>query len=159
MPIIIIQNTVIDFPNSAREADWSPAVIQFAEAVEGALAVAVGPYDVSPQVFILTNNYNNLLPIPNLQFSPNNVRSTEIRYSVWRETDTTTHFTEGTLNLFYDTRIGDWCLQREDNIGNVINEIRFDVSNNGQILLNTVNMSGIDYNGSISYYAKSLQRY
>ena len=55
---ITIGGTVIQFPNTGASPAWSPAIIQFAEAVAVQLQVISSPFDVAPTVQILTSNAN-----------------------------------------------------------------------------------------------------
>lgn len=83
MPQITIQNTVIDFPDSAQSPNWSEPVIAFAEAVELALASVVGPYDVPSQVLnIDAYNPGTDIEITALNFPSSEVRSAFIRYAL-----------------------------------------------------------------------------
>ena len=65
---IVIQGTVIEFPTSGESPNWAPAIVEFAEAVEAALQSVLGDFDVFPQTFILSNNANSNLNIPNLNY-------------------------------------------------------------------------------------------
>ena len=86
MPILNINGQIIDFPDVSESPNWADALIQFAQAVEGALAVAINQYDVPPQVFTL-DAYNGLTAeIANLVFPPSQVRACTIFFSVWRKT-------------------------------------------------------------------------
>lgn len=158
MPTIVIQNTPIEFPNSGSSPNWAPAVIEFAQAVEEALSAAVGDYDVSPQVYTLINNANTDLEVPNLTFSITEVRSATIEFSVYRETNTNKSFAKGRLNLFYDDDAASWAVQREDDIGNVTDEVTFDITPSGQVRISTETLAGSGYSGTISYSAKALTK-
>lgn len=158
MPRIIIQNTPIEFPSSGQSPNWSPAVITFAQAVETALQAAIGDFDVSPQVLVLSNNVNTNLDIPNLSFSNSEVRSASIDISVWRKTDSSKQFCKTKLNIFYDDVMNDWAVEREDDVGNTTTEITFDITPSGQVRVSTTSISGPNYSGTISYSAKALQK-
>lgn len=158
MPTITISGTPIEFPSTGNSPDWSPAVIQFAEAVESALLSAIGVADVPPQLFTLLDNVNTNLDLPNLSFSTTEVRSVTIDFSVRRST--LLHVTEakGRLNLLFDDETDVWLVQREDDIGNITSEVTFNVTNQGRVQINTTFLPGLEYQGSISYSAKALQK-
>lgn len=158
MPLITIQGTPIEFPNSGSSPNWSPAVIEFAQAVEAALQAAIGEFDVPPQVYTLTNNVNSNLNIPNLSFSSQEVRSATIEFAVFRKTNSLKTFAKGRLNIFYDDVAADWAIQREDDVGNITNEVTFSITSSGQIQITTTNLAGSSYTGKISYSAKALPR-
>jgi len=158
MPIITILGTPVEFPNTGSSPNWAPSVIQFAELVELALQSAVGDFDVPPQVLTLQNNVNSNLDIPNLNFSTQEVRSANITYSVYRETDTSTSWSEGELNVMYNDDLGDWAVQREENVGNITTEVTFNITSTGQLQISTTVLSGTGYTGKIGYYAKALKK-
>lgn len=56
MPRIIIGSKVIEFPSSGADANWAPAITDFAVAVADELAGLISPFDVSPRVQTLSTN-------------------------------------------------------------------------------------------------------
>jgi hypothetical protein len=157
MPQIIISGTVIEFPDTAQSPDWSEGLILFAETVAAALSGIVGPGDVSPQVLVI-NAYNSpgFIDIPNLAFSTATVRTANIRYGVFRSTNTTTVFEEGDMQLIYDNTSGTWGLTRErTGDGN----IDFDVTNAGQVRFSVQTIPGTGYTGTLVYTAVTLQQF
>lgn len=158
MPLLVINGTPINFPNSAASPDWSPAVISFAESVTSALNNIVGTYDVVAQQFNLTPvPFSVVTPITNLAFSTAEVISAIIEYAVYRNTNTTTLSEAGTLTVVYNVTnmTGEkWQMLREtDSDASVI----FTIDDSGQVYINTTTISGTSYNGFISYRARTLQ--
>jgi len=158
MPIITIQNTPIAFPNTGTSPSWSPAVIQFAEAVEVALSAAIGDFDVPPQVYTLSSNANANLNIPNLSFDSESVRSITIEYALYRTTVSSNTYAKGRLNIMYDDFTTSWYMQREDDIGNITTEATFNITTAGQVQITTTTLAGSDYSGTISFYAKTNEK-
>jgi len=103
MPTITINSQQIDFPNSSASPDWSPAVIQFAQAVEAALSTAVNAFDVAPQTFNI-DSYNSAsnVNIPNLSFPTSAVRAVFIHYSIFRTTSSANADEAGDMIAVYN---------------------------------------------------------
>src|SRR5271165_5168158 len=119
MPTINIQGTIINFPDSAQSPNWAEGLIQFAEAVELALSTVVGPYDIPPQIFVMTANTNTNVPLPGLSFPTSNVQGAQILYTVYEQTTTvspTTVSEFGTIELDYNpsgSTGNKWSIARE----------------------------------------------
>lgn len=156
---INIQNTVINFPASGDSPNWSPAVIQFALAVEAALASFVGPFDIPPQVFVMTSNANNNVNLPNLAFPTSTVRGAIISYSVFRNTTGSGAMTiseTGEIYVNYNPTSGvgqKWEINR-DYIGDA--KVTFNVTDVGQVQFSSALITGISHTGEITYQAKSI---
>lgn len=160
MPSITIGGTVIDFPDTGASPDWSPAIIQFAQAVELALAGLVGPYDVGPQSFnIDAYNPGTNISIPFLTFSTSEVRGAFIRYTVYRNTSTTTLSEIGNILIIYNPTnptSNKWEISRETVSGSA--QISFSITDTGQIQFTTQTLSGIDHNGLIRASAQAFEQ-
>lgn len=159
MPTIIIQGTPIDFPDSDQSPNWAPAVIQFAQAVEAALSIAIGTFDISPQVMnIDASNPGTNVNIHNLSFSTTQVRGAFIRYTVYRNTSTTTAVEGGTIEIVYNPAgpvNNKWEISRV-RTGNAF--IDFTVTDVGQVQFTTATLSGINHVGRLSYEANALEQ-
>lgn len=159
MPTITIGGTIIDFPNSGADPDWSPAVIAFAEAVEMALAGIAGPFDVAPQTIdIDIYNPGSNIDVPFLSFSTTQVRGAFIRYVVYRNTSTTTVVEEGNILLVYNPAgpIGNKWQISPDRVGDA--SITFSITDNGQVKFTTTTLSGINHNGKIRASAQAFEQ-
>lgn len=153
--IVTIQGTEIEFPTAGESPNWGPAIVEFAQAVEDALAASLGDFDVFPQTFILTQNANTNLDIPNLNFPIDEVRSAFITYSVYRSTATNSSFDSGEMVIIYDSLNTTWYLQRES-VGNSDTDITFNITSAGQIQITTTSLSGTGYSGRIAFSAQAL---
>lgn len=154
---IRIQNNIIEFPESAQEPNWAPAVIQFALAVEAALNQVTGPFDVPPQIQDI-DSYNPGVSInmPNFAFPISEVRAVHVVYSCFRNTTDETVSETGTMQFVYnpDGPIGKkWELTR-DATGDA--KITFYVTDTGQVQFTTAAIAGTNHVGRLSYTAKSL---
>jgi len=156
MPKIDIRGTIIDFPNTGTAPDWSKTIIQFAQAVEEALKVATGKYDVSAQTLdISASNPISNQDIAALSFPVSEVQSVKIYYSVYRETNVSKITEEGEINLVYnpDNPVNKkWEMTREFQ-GDA--KISFNVLDSGQVQYSTTTLSGLNHKGFISFYAKA----
>lgn len=156
MPSINIQGTLIDFPDTGNSPVWSDAVIQFAQAVEAALATITGPFDVAPQIYNMESNLNINVTIPSLQFPTSDVRGAFVRYTVSRSTSTASAYEGGQIMVDYnpDNPIGNkWEIAREY-AGD--GSITFTITDVGQIQFTTVALGGINHSGQIAFTAQSL---
>jgi|SRR5271166_7182442 len=157
MPTIVIQGTVINFPDSGSSPNWAPAVIDFAEAVQNALAGVVGASDVPPQSYSISSfNPGSNINIPSLNFSTLTVRSAFIRYAISRSTTATTVDEGGTIVITYNPTgmVGSlWEASRQYN-GDA--QVTFYVTDTGQVQLNTAALAGLNHVGTISYSAQAL---
>lgn len=157
MPEIQIQGTVIDFPDTAQSPDWSEAVIQFAVAVENALASIVGAFDVAPQVLIIdAYNPGTNVDIPNLSFPTSSVRSAFIRYSVFRTTTLETAYESGELQIVYNPNgpVNNKWEYAQSKISD--GKISFTITDTGQVRFSTTSMSGSNHAGNLTYVAQSI---
>lgn len=156
MPIINIQGTIIEFPDSAQSPNWADPVIQFAEAVAAALASVAGPFDVSPQIYLMVSNVNTNVALPNLAFPTSNVRGARITYTVFRTTSTNTVAEEGNIDIVYnpDGPFGNkWEISREKT-GDAL--VTFSITDTGIVQFTSALLPGLNHQGNIGYTAKAL---
>lgn len=161
MPQLIISGTIIEFPDTAASPDWSPAIIQFAQAVEAALSLAVGTYDVPSQAFTI-DAYNSAsnVTIHNLAFPTSIVRSVYIRYSIYRTTSSATAYEAGDMIAIYNANNdpgSKWILSIGNKTGND-GQITFHVSDTGQFTFDSTALSGTGHSGKIIFEAKALEQ-
>jgi len=168
---INISGTIIEFPSSAQSPNWAPALIEFAQVVEGALAGVSGAFDVSQRIIPIVNN-GVKTNIAALSFGTSLVRSVTVRYGFYRQMETTPgNFTKqyetGTLLLLSDS--SGWTLQREyignttpvENPSGTISEgLIFYIDNSGQVSYDASIMTGIGgtYQGSLTFAAQTLSQ-
>jgi hypothetical protein len=161
MPILNINGQVIDFPASAASPNWAPAIIQFAQAVESALAISVGTYDVSPQTMLI-NIYNSAsdVNINALSFPTSDVRSVFIRYSVFRTTSTNTAYEAGDMIAMYNPNnpvTEKWTLTLGNRTGGGA-QISFSVTDTGQFRFSTTALPGSSHTGQLTFEARALEQ-
>lgn len=115
---IVIGGTLIEFPNTGASSQWSPAIIQFAEAVAAALASHGNVYDIAPTVQTLTNNLNTGIWLngngSNLAFPSTAVRSFTLNYAIFRNTQSVGAMNEsssGIVEGVYNTITSTWALE------------------------------------------------
>lgn len=157
MPTIEIQGTEIEFPNTSSSPDWSEAVIQFAQAVEEALASVVGAFDVAPQALVIdAYNPGTNVDIPSLSFPTSSVRSAFIRYAVFRDTSSTSAYESGELLVVYNP---DGPINNKWEVGQRLlgdGKITFNVTDTGQVRFSTTALAGSDHTGKLTFVAQAI---
>lgn len=152
---VIIRGTPIDFPTSGESPDWAPPIVEFAQAVEEAITISAGPYDIPETNFILTDNLiSSPLSITDLSFSTAAVRSAIITYTVYRKLSSTIKTESGSIFINYtDTT---WLLNR-DYIGDA--DCNFTIDSVGQVKITTGLIPGAgDYEGIVTFSAQALSQ-
>lgn len=161
MPKIQIGTDIINFPNNGTDALWSPAIIQFAEAVSDTLSGIVSPYDITPKVQTLNNDANVDLPLTGATFDGGLVRKFLLSYAIYRtRTDSTLSISEaGTVTGTFNTDTVSWEIQDEyigDRQANGNSYHTFKIGSE-QVTLDTVAIGGAydNINSKISFSAKT----
>lgn len=165
MPKIKIGQTTIDFPNTGKDATWSPAIIQFAQAVETRFNSISSGNDVSPTTYQLQNNPNIDLELPGTSaFNSALIRSFAFSYSIYRVSTGVGAMSlaeVGTVNGVFDNKLSTWFLEHNfegerQSTGESYHTFEM-VS--GKLTLSTIAISGAVYDensSKISYSAKTL---
>lgn len=167
MPRIIIGSKVIEFPSSGADANWAPAITDFAVAVADELAGLISPFDVSPRVQTLNTNpsVGNYLDInvEDCSFENDQVRGFFFSYTIYRESTGVgaEKLDEvGTVNSVYNTDTGDWSYNHSFNgetqaDGSAWHEF---LMSGDQLVLRVWGIGGVynDIDSKISYSAKTL---
>jgi hypothetical protein len=160
MPKLVVGTKVIDFPNSGRDANWSPAVIEFAQAVTDVLAGLASQFDISPRVQILSSDSNINLDLETVVFPSGSVRSFTLTYSIYRTNGVSSITEAGTLVGLYDTLSSTWELQREFEGDKQLDGTSYHTFNmsGDQVQFSSVAMGGAydNINSKISLSAKTI---
>jgi hypothetical protein len=154
---IVIGGTPIDVPNTTENPNWGPAMVQFFRAVENAFSLALGPYDIPPQVFDITGDaYNpavSPLNVKGLSFSTTVVRAVFIQYSVFRTATAATAWESGNIIAVYNGTT--WDVER-DRVGD--GKITFSITDTGQVQFVTTAIGTNPHSGKISFKATALTK-
>lgn len=160
MPRLVVGSQVIEFPNSGKDANWSPAVIQFAQAVADQLAAIASQFDISPRVQILTSDANTNLDVSGVIFPSGSVRSFVFSYGIYRTNGVISVKDEGYVNGIFDDLSASWILQHDFQGDRQSDGFPYHVFNmNGdQLQISTVAIGGAydNINSKISYAAKTI---
>lgn len=161
MPEIIINSQVIAFPDSAQSPNWSEAVIQFAQAVEAALQITSGPFDVAPQTMdISAFNSSTDVVIPALSFPISGVRAAFIKYTVFRQTNSANAYEAGDMIVVYNPNNSSnekWTLTQGNRSGSGA-QIEFSITDTGQMRFSTTALAGSSHSGQLTFEARALQQ-
>lgn len=154
---IQIGSTIIEFPDSGEQEDWAPSITAFALAVEAALNLVVGPFDVAPQLLTIdAYNPGTNIDMPNFAFPVSDVRAVHIVYSVFRNTSLVTAAETGTLEIVYNPNAAPGSKWEKSREGTGIAFIDFNVTDVGQVTFTTTAIAGASHVGSLTYIAKAL---
>lgn len=155
---VIIAGSPFPLPESGQDPDWSSSVTNILRALAQTLAVSLGTYDVSPQVYSMVADINSNVTLPNLSFSTSAVRGATIRYTVYRTSTATTVTEYGDLKLVFNptgSSGNKWEVSRTF-VGNA--NITFVVTDAGQVTFSSTTISGTGHVGQISYAAQALEQ-
>jgi hypothetical protein len=155
---IQVGSTVIEFPTSGTPANWAPAIVEFADAVSGAINQFAGPFDVPPQV-INIDSANPGLPNTNveaLNFPVTSVRSVFIRYAVYRQTNTSSSYETGTIMAVYSPNnpIGNKWDFTQDFAGD--GKVSFNITDTGQVQYTATALAGTGHTGRLTIVAQAV---
>ena len=154
---INIKGTLIDFPSSGQSPNWAPAIIEFAQAVEEVLTLFASPFDVPPQVIELQNGVSaDIIP---LKFPTSNVRSINVRYSIFRQSDNVNdkETESGNILVTYDGTA--WYMEREFMSNKPTPSVTFQISSTGQFSYTSVpTIDASNYVGKLSFSAQTLSQ-
>lgn len=152
---ITISGIDIEFPSSGDSPDWAEALTQFALAVEAALQVVAGAFDIPPQTLVI-DSFNTVTDedIPGLSFPSSDVRAAMIKYTVHRATDSAEANEVGMLWVVYNDTNGEWDISEEHAQDG---SISFSITDTGQVQFSTTALSGIDHEGFITFTAQALE--
>lgn len=158
---INIQGTIVNFPSSGESPSWAPAVVEFAQLVEGAITVAVGPYDVPSQTYNIDAFNTGGTDIPNLTFDNTVVRSARITISTYRTNTSPSTTLAETQDISVTYNPGNptnnkWEIARVRSGGNAL--ITFSISDAGQVSFVTQSSGVGTHTGILSFSAKTLEQ-
>lgn len=160
---INIQGNLIDIASSGQSPNWANGWIEFAQAVEQALSGLAGPFDIPPQVYEMIANVNTNVDLPNLVFPTSDVRSAEIAYAVYRQSDNpgvadNIKVESGIISIAYNPNnpvTNKWNISQTSNDPNDTG-VSFSITDVGQVQFSSTLQAGSNYEGRITYQAKAL---
>lgn len=153
---ITIQGTPVTFPTSGSSPDWAPALVQFAQLVEAALAGVAGSFDVAPQAQTIDAQNPDTAEIASLSFPTSDVRAAFIPYAVYRDTATQTVTEGGELFIVYNETgptNNKWSISQR-RTGDA--SITFSISDVGQVSFTTTEVTGGTHVGVISFSGRAI---
>jgi hypothetical protein len=155
---ITISGTPVTFPTSGTSPDWAPALTQFAQLVEQALAGVAGSFDVPPQSQTIdAYNPGVNIDIGSLTFPVSDVRAAFIPYAVFRSTNSTTVTEGGELFIVYNPTNPNgnkWSLAQRISGGDA--SISFAITDSGQVSFTTEVLSGSNHVGTLSFSGRAI---
>lgn len=156
---VTIGNTVIPFPTSGTDANWSEPIVEFALAVAQVLQGVSLQFDVSPRVQLLSLDVNSGLNIVGANFPNGSVRKFELNYVIYRTNGSLSVIDAGTVTGSYDTLGSQWNLEVDFNGSKQADGTSWHLFSmaGDQLQLSTVAIGGSydSTNSKISYSAKT----
>lgn len=157
---ITIGQTVVPFPKSGDNEDWSGPIILFAQAVSNQLATVGSQFDISPRVQVLSTDANVNTNLIGLIFPSGFVRSFSFNYSIYRTNTVISIAETGFVNGVFNTLSSTWNLEHEFSGNRQADGTLYHsfVMTGDQLQLNTVAIGGAydNANSKISCAAKTI---
>ncbi len=150
---LVVNNTTFNYPTSGDPKGWGEEATSWAEEVTLVLNDLKGPNDILQSSAPIVNNQLTFIDIPLLIFDPAAVRTSTINYNVYRLTDDQQITESGTITITYHTQVGMWSITQESDFDS---GITFDVTNLGQVQYQSTDLTGLNYQGLITFRAKTL---
>lgn len=155
--LINISGTPVAIPSSGESPNWAPAVDEALQLLAQAVNATIGTYDVTPQKFVIdAQNPGTNVTIPNLSFPTSAVRAAFIRYSVYRNTSSTTVVEAGDILVAYNPTNPPGNLWEISQSREGSASITFAISDAGNMTFSTTTLAGTGHNGSIFYAAQAM---
>lgn len=151
---IVINGTTFELPQQGDSSPWGTELSDLLQALADAATANVGPGDILPSTFVLTNNQSTPAAITGLLFNQAQIRGAEISYSVDVSTSSTEVTENGKLFINYDSTTNTWS---QSQFSNGVSGIVFSVAN-GQVEYTLPNFSGTNFNGKLGFRAVAFEQ-
>lgn len=157
---LIVAGTTYNFPESGTDPNWGPAVTDWATAVTEVLNSIIGPGDILPTEYAISNNISIDTNVNGLLFDPGTVRAASISYSLYRTSTANPagNAETGTIFIVYDDSAGvgqKWQFaQTKDGWAGV----SFSITDLGQVIFTSNDIGALGYSGVMKFSAKSLSK-
>ncbi len=156
--ILIVNGNSYEYPDPGENPNWGEAAANWASGVTSALSTLLSLGDILETKFTISNNISISANINGLLFDSGVVRSVEITYNIYRNTDTIISGKAETgkiLMVYDDSAITNqkWSLV-QSKVGN--SEVILSVLDSGQFQYVSSNLLGTNYFGLIKFSAKVL---
>lgn len=153
--VLIVNNTSFDYPEAGDPKGWGEEATAWASEVTAVIGDLKGPNDIIQTSFTIANNTLIASDVVGLTFDAATVRMADISYSVYRVTDSAEINESGTISIQYYSNSGTWDIG-QDYIGDA--STVFSITNAGQVQYTSSNLAGLNYEGTITFRAKTLDQ-
>lgn len=150
---LTINNKEFEYPEVGQEPGWGEDATAWAEEVTEVLNAIAGPDDILETTFTINNNISTPANIAGLLFNTATVRSAVIEYNIYRTTNTNEVAENGTISVVYKSVVDTWDLSQVTN-GDA--GVYFTITNSGQVQYESTNITGLNYDGVISFEARAI---
>lgn len=147
---VVINNTTYQVPVLGdAPPNWGPDLTDIILALADGLTATIGPNDILPSTFTVSNNVTTPTPIAGLVFDQAQVRSAAITYSIDRTTSTGEVTENGTLLVNYNNTSNSW---QSSLVCNGNSNVNLTITG-GQVFYTSSNMSGSNYSSKMGFRA------
>lgn len=151
--ILTVANEEFEFPLEGENPGYGSEITDWAEAVTGALSTVQKPNDILTRTELIANSQTSPVSIPGFSFSTAEVIAIECKYFIKRVTTgpnltvTEVGFIEG----YFDGTNWGISIRTTGDAG-----VLLSITPTGQIQYASSNLSGLTYEGTITFEAKVI---
>jgi hypothetical protein len=154
-PLVVNQETY-EYPVNRDPAGWGGEATGWAQAVTTVLGSLAGPNDILNTVANIANGQATPAVVPGLSFDTALVRGATVNYNVYRVTSAPSAqevVEQGIMLLSYLPNANTWDMVI---LSSRQSGVTFSISNAGQVMYTSSTLTGVNYNGSITFRAVGL---
>lgn len=152
---LVVNNTAFEYPDAGDPKGWGEEATAWATEVTAVISDLKGPNDLLQSSFTIANNTSVAADVVGLIFDPASVRSAEIEYNIYRTTDSVELNETGSVTTQYNSIANTWSIQQDclQDSG-----VTLTILPSGQFQYTSSNVSGLNYAGTITFRAKTLDQ-
>ena len=152
---LTINNKTFTIPTDGQDPGWGQGTTDYLTEVAAVLNSLQGSGDILETTFIVDNSATVATTILGLVFDPNTVRAANIDYSIYRSVDGTGLSESGVIQVIYNDENTEWTLTQTIN-GDA--DVTFTILASGQMEYVVTTLSGSNYDGTLTFKARTLSR-
>lgn len=151
---VVINGTTYVLPSQSDEQPWGSDLSDLIEALVDVANATSGEGDILTTTFSIANNVSSPTAVTGLQFDISTILSSEISYTIHRVSDVDDLTERGVISLTYNPTENEFNLAQK--YSGVNAGVTFSISGAGQFLYTSSNLSSTNYEGTLTFSAKSV---